>query len=213
MDWEALRFAMVDQQIRNRGIRDERVLRAMETIPRHQFVPPEEQLRAYDDAPVSIGLDQTISQPYIVALMTDLLEIEANHRILEVGTGSGYQTALLAMLGQEVFSIELRAALQAEARLRLQAIGLTNVHFAVGNGRLGWSDAAPFDRIMVTAGATDIPNFLVDQLKVGGRMVIPVGPMLEDQSLKVVTKPESSRVEVRETVPVRFVPLVGGSDD
>jgi protein-L-isoaspartate(D-aspartate) O-methyltransferase len=202
---------MVDAQLRSRGIRDPRVLRAMETIPRHEFVPEEERPRAYDDCPLAIGLGQTISQPYIVAYMTELLRVEPGSRVLEVGTGSGYQTAVLAALAGQVYTIDIHAPLIAAARLRLAALGVENVQFALRDGYDGWAEFAPFDRIMVTAGGAFIPPALIDQLAVNGRMVIPVGGFGEDQVLKLIEKRDAFRVDIRDDVPVRFVPLVQSS--
>jgi protein-L-isoaspartate(D-aspartate) O-methyltransferase len=182
----------------------------MEAVPRHQFVPVEEQDRAYDDGPLPIGLGQTISQPYIVGYMTELLQILSEHRILEIGTGSGYQTAILAMLARNVFTIDVHAPLVEAARERLASIGLTNVRFDVRNGYVGWPEFAPFDRILVTAGATELPEPLVGQLSLGGRMVIPVGHTGDDQVLKLIVKNESGNLETTNCIPVRFVPLVKG---
>ena len=203
-----MRRSMVERQVRARGVGNPAVLRAMETTPRHEFVPPDERFRAYDDCPLAIGLGQTISQPYIVAYMTELLEVTSGHRVLEVGTGSGYQTAILAALAREVFTIDIHSSLIEAARARLASIGIENVQFDLRNGHLGWPEAAPFDRIMVTAGGTFIPQALVDELAPGGRMIIPVGPANDDQVLKLVTKQDAFRVDIRDTVPVRFVPLV-----
>lgn len=203
---------MVETQIRARGVRNPDVLRAMEIIPRHQFVPLEEQSRAYDDCPVAIGLGQTISQPYIVAYMTELLDVAPHHRVLEVGTGSGYQTAILASLAREVFTIDIHAPLIETARLRLEILGYSNVQFGLRNGYTGWPEVAPFDRVIVTAGAMFVPQPLVDQLAEGGRMVIPAGPVGGEQILKLIVKPDAFRVDIHDTVPVRFVPLVNGPD-
>lgn len=204
---------MVETQLRSRGILDPGVLKAMQTIPRHEFVPPEERLRAYDDCPLAIGLAQTISQPYIVGFMTELLQVNSDQRVLEVGTGSGYQTAILAMLAGEVFTIDIHAPLVHAARARLASIGITNVQFDVRNGHLGWPEFAPFDRIMVTAGANFIPQPLVEQLVVSGRMVIPVGMTGGDQVLKLVVKHDPARVDITDTIPVRFVPLLKAPEE
>lgn len=203
---------MVEMQLRRRGIRNPEVLRAMESIPRHEFVPPAERARAYDDCPISIGLGQTISQPFIVGYMTELLDISPQHRVLEVGTGSGYQTAILAALAREVFTIDIHGTLIELARARLEALGHDNIHFELRNGHEGWFEEAPFDRIMVTAGATHVPQALVDQLREGGRIVIPTGPPAGDQILQLVVKRDAFRVDIRDTVPVRFVPLVNARD-
>ena len=199
---------MVDKQLRARGIHNVDVLRAMTWVPRHAFVPSEEEPNAYKDSPLEIGHGQTISQPYIVAFMTELLEVDCNHKVLEVGTGSGYQTAILASLAREVFTIELHTELQRQAIQRLRLLGFTNIEFLVRDGHFGWPEVAPFDRIVVTAAATSIPEALVDQIAPAGRMVIPVGPQVDDQILKLITKQNAFAVDIRDTVPVRFVPLV-----
>ena len=207
-DWEALRRMMVDEQVRNRGIRDAGVLNAMTKIPRHEFVPQEERLRAYDDAPLPIGYGQTISQPYIVGFMTELLDLKPDHKVLEVGTGSGYQTAILAEIVREVFTLDVLEPHVESAMQRLARLGYTNVRFRVYNGYFGWPEAAPFDRIMVTAATPRIPDALVEQLKVGCKMVIPVGEARGEQMLKEVVKKEPFRMDIRDVAPVRFVPLV-----
>ena len=191
-------------------VRDPRVLEAVRRTPRHEFVPPEYAAQAYEDHPLPIGHGQTISQPYIVAIMTELVRPQSPHRVLEVGTGSGYQAAVLSPLVQEVFTIEIVEPLGLTARDRLRALGYSNVEVRIGDGYLGWPEKAPFDGIIVTAGALEIPMPLVEQLKTGGRMVIPVGPHWETQILKVVTKgargPRDFRVE--DIMSVVFVPLV-----
>src|SRR5438034_3435804 len=206
--WEVLRRGMVDTQLRARGIHDPRVLRAMETIPRHEFVPPEERFRAYDDSPLAIGFGQTISQPYVVGYMTELLEVTPDHKVLEVGTGSGYQTAILAKLAGEVFTIDIHPPLIERAAAHLEAMGVGNVHFDLRNGYEGWPEFTPFDRIMVTAGAAFIPQSLVDQLALNGRLAIPVGVGGAEQVLKLVVKQDAFRVDIHDMIPVRFVPLV-----
>jgi protein-L-isoaspartate(D-aspartate) O-methyltransferase len=208
MAWEVLRQKMVEEQIRMRGVRDPAVLRAMQEVPRQEFVPLDELTRAYDDCPLPIGFGQTISQPYIVGLMTELLAVTAEHKVLEVGTGSGYQTAILAALAREVFTIDIHEELVQAAWGRLRRLGTDNVHFAVRNGHLGWIEAAPFDRIIVTAGAVSVPQPLVEQLVVGGRMVIPVGSSQGDQVLRLLVKTDSFHMDIRDSVPVRFVPLI-----
>jgi protein-L-isoaspartate(D-aspartate) O-methyltransferase len=210
-NFRSLRMEMVERQIRHRGVRDERVLRAMEIVPRHLFVPSDETFRAYDDSALAIGFGQTISQPYIVGLMTELLEVLPEHRILEIGTGSGYQTVILSMLAAEVFTIDIKVPLVDLARRRLSDQRVTNVRFDVRDGYSGWPEAAPFDRIMVTAGARWIPDKLIEQLVTEGRMVIPVGLSGEDQILKVVVKAETGGFRVRDIGPVRFVPLLPDS--
>jgi protein-L-isoaspartate(D-aspartate) O-methyltransferase len=212
-EWEALREAMVETQLRGRGIHDSRVLSAMRTVPRHEFVPAQDRFRAYDDNPLPIERGQTISQPYIVGFMPELLQLEAGHRVLEVGTGSGYQTAILATLAREVFTIDIHAPLVDVARARLASSGFTNIRFDLRNGHLGWPEFAPFDRIMVTAGAPFIPQALIEQLGESGRMVIPVGAMGGDQILKLVVKHDSTSIDVTNSVPVRFVPLLNAPDE
>lgn len=191
-------------------VRDPRVLEAMRRTPRHRFVPAAEAPYAYEDHALPIGHGQTISQPYVVAKMTELLEVRPEHRVLEIGTGSGYQAAVLSPLAAEVYTIEIVEALGNEARERLSKLGYRNVAVHIGDGYLGWPEKAPFDRIIVTAGAREIPLPLVEQLKPGGRMVIPVGEAYQPQSLQVVTKgtrgPRDYHVQT--VMPVMFVPLV-----
>jgi protein-L-isoaspartate(D-aspartate) O-methyltransferase len=197
---------MVEQQIRQRGVTDTRVLTAMETIPRDRFVPPDARAQAYDDVPLAIGFNQTISQPYIVAYMTEVLDVRESRRVLEIGTGSGYQTAVLARLAREVWTVEIVPELAAAAARQLADLGLTNVHVRLGDGHSGWPEQAPFDRIMVTAAPDEIPGPLVDQLAVGGRLVIPVGSQGGPQWMTVVERNTSGVVQNR-TIPVQFVPL------
>jgi len=197
---------MVEQQIQQRGVTNTRVLAAMETIPRDRFVPPEVRSQAYDDIPLAIGFNQTISQPYIVAYMTDVLDVHDSHRVLEIGTGSAYQTAILATLAREVWTIEIVPALAAAATERLRALELANVHVRLGDGHGGWPEQAPFDRIMVTAAPDEIPEPLIEQLAVGGRLVIPVGSQGGPQWMMVVEKSSTGVVRNR-TIPVQFVPL------
>ena len=207
IDFDGARSRMVEEQIRARGITDARVLAAMSRVPRHLYVPPEAPLFAYSDRPLAIGLGQTISQPYIVALMTELLEPEADDRLLEVGTGSGYQAAVAAEVVSEVYSIEIIPELARAAAERLERLGVSNVVVRAGDGYLGWPEQAPFDGILVTAGAEHIPQPLVDQLKPGARMIIPVGDLSTYQILKVVEKLAGGDVDIRDVIPVRFVPL------
>ena len=204
--FQAQRNAMVDSQIEARGVRNPRVLEAMRKVPRHLFVPHEDRFQAYRDSPLPIGHGQTISQPYIVALMTELLEPEKEDVVLEIGTGSGYQAAVLAELVKEVYSIEIVAPLGEEARERLKELGYANVHVTVGDGYKGWPEHAPFDGVIVTAAPDHIPQPLVDQLKNGGKLVIPVGEY--HQELQVVTK-KDDKIEITESIPVRFVPMTG----
>jgi protein-L-isoaspartate(D-aspartate) O-methyltransferase len=201
----AARRRMVDDQIRARGIRSEPVLDAMVGVPRHLFVPPDVRSRAYEDTPLPIGHGQTISQPYIVAYMTEALQVAPEHRVLEIGTGSGYQAAVLSGLARQVFSMEILPELAESARQVLASEGYRNVETRTGNGYLGWPERAPFDRIIVTAAPPEIPKALIDQLAVGGRMVIPVGTMF--QEIVVVTRNTRGVTETR-TIPVRFVPMV-----
>jgi protein-L-isoaspartate(D-aspartate) O-methyltransferase len=200
------RREMVESQIRSRGVTDGRVLQAMAEVPRHLFVPPSVRGEAYEDYPLPIGAQQTISQPYIVALMTSLLELGGGERVLEIGTGSGYQAAVLSRIAREVYSIEILEPLSSTARRALDGLGYTNIHLKVGDGWAGWKEAAPFDGILVTAAPEKVPQPLVDQLKIGGKLVIPVGSYFQD--LLVYTKTEKG-LEKRNVIPVRFVPMTG----
>ena len=194
-------------------VRDARVLAAMRAVPRHEFVPAAIRHLAYGDYPLTIGHGQTISQPYIVAKMTELAALKPTDRVLEVGTGSGYQAAVLSPLVKEVYTIEIVEALGLTARERLQRLGYTNVEVRIGDGYAGWPEKAPFDAIIVTAGATHIPPPLVEQLKPGGRMVIPVGEGPYDQELKVLRRGKTPKdIKVESVMPVRFVPLTGGHE-
>lgn len=206
-DWEPLRLAMVREQIRQRGIRSPRVLQAMERVPRHAFLPAELAARAYSDAPLSIGEGQTISQPYMVAAMTEALELEGTERVLEVGSGSGYQAAILAELALEVVTIEARHALAETARRRLAELGYKNVRVESGDGSLGWPDAAPYDAILVAAAAPRVPPPLLAELREGGRMIIPVGKS-DHQILMRIRKRGGLALEER-LFPCQFVPLRG----
>ncbi len=203
--YAARRLAMVGRQIEARGIRDPRVLHAMRTVPRHRFVPEALLDSAYDDSPLPIGLGQTISQPYIVAYMTEALRVDPTHRVLEIGTGSGYQAAVLAGLAKEVFTIEIVPELGERARQSLAALGYANVHVRIGDGYGGWPDQAPFDRIMVTAAPEQVPQPLIEQLAVGGRLIAPVGRF--EQWIRILTRTPDRLLEDT-TIPVRFVPLV-----
>ena len=198
---------MVESQLRNRGIRDERVLDAMLQVPRHEFVPKEYRDKAYADHPIPIAENQTISQPFIIAVSLQALGLSGSERVLEVGTGSGYQTCLLAVLAREVFSIERHAVLAHDAEATLRKLGFVNVNIVVGDGSNGLPQFAPFDGIVVAAAAPNIPRSLLDQLADGGRMVIPVGPPYA-QELQLVRKQNGdAKVEVLEGC--RFVPLIG----
>ncbi|QOJ13392.1 MAG: protein-L-isoaspartate(D-aspartate) O-methyltransferase [Planctomycetia bacterium] len=203
----ARRAEMVRSQLAARGIRDARVLAAMGEIPRERFVLPELIDAAYDDCALAIDCNQTISQPYIVAAMTELLRPLPTHRVLEVGAGSGYQTAVLARLVSHVYAIEWHAPLVEQAARRLTELNVQNVTFRCGDGTLGWPDQAPFDGILVAAGGPVVPDALRDQLAPGGRLVIPVGP-LQDQALVVITRTECG-FETQEAMKCRFVKLVG----
>jgi len=207
--YEARRSDMVKRQIEARGVTETRVLDAMRKVPRHRFVRPEDVSRAYVDSPLPIGHNQTISQPYIVALMTSLLEPEPDDVVLEIGTGSGYQAAVLAELVKQVYSIEIVRPLGEEAAERLKDLGYANVEVKIGDGYQGWSEHAPFDKIIVTAAPDHIPQPLVEQLKDGGKMVIPVGDY--HQELQVITK-KGDRIEITSSIPVRFVPMTGEAE-
>lgn len=203
-----LRRDMVEKQIRARGVKDERVLRAMSSVPRHLFVPPSVRKQAYNDYPLSIGYGQTISQPYIVAYMTEALILSGDEKVLEIGTGSGYQAAVLSECAGSVFTIEIVEPLCESARRRLQELGYNNCSVRCGDGYAGWPEAAPFDAIIVTAAPKKTPQTLVDQLAPGGRMILPVGAYY--QYLKIIVKDEQGRVSEKTTMPVRFVPMTGG---
>lgn len=205
----ARRARMVEEQLVTRDIRDPRVLAAMGRVERHRFVPPGHLGNAYGDFPVPIGSDQTLSQPYIVALMTEALALEGHERVLDVGTGSGYQTAILAELAREVFTIEVLPELADRARATIAELGYDNVSFRVGDGREGWPEEAPFDGILVAAAPLAVPPKLVDQLADFGRLVLPVGPSSE-QELELYTRDpaEPSGLRVERLGPVRFVPLI-----
>jgi protein-L-isoaspartate(D-aspartate) O-methyltransferase len=200
---------MVEHHIRARGIRDKAVLQAMLTVPRHRFVEPSLAHLAYADCPLPIGYDQTISQPYIVAYMTEAAKISSEDRVLEIGTGCGYQTAVLGKLAKEVYTIEIIPKLAELAHRNLKALGYTNVHVKTIDGYRGWAEYAPYDAILVTAAPDHIPQPLIDQLAMNGRMVIPVGKRYQD--IVVLTKKPEGVIEER-TIPVRFVPLVKGDN-
>jgi len=206
--FDMLRHKMVEEQLKPRNIRSDAVLDAMHNVPRHLFVPEDMQRYAYHDSPLPIGLDQTISQPYIVAFMTEQLQPVRGMKILEVGTGSGYQAAVLAYLGCDVYTIELLEEHAARAKKILAALDFTNVIVKHGNGYSGWPEAA-FDAIIVTAAPATIPEKLLEQLKEGGKMIIPVGDVNAVQSLKCVTRKDTKIIE-HDLLPVRFVPMVNG---
>lgn len=206
-DFERRRLAMVLDQIEGRGISDTAVLGAMKRVERHRFVPRELVDLAYTDQPLPIGLEQTISQPYIVGLMTDLLSLKSGDKVLEIGTGSGYQAAVLAEIVDSVWTIEILEALASSAQERLRTFGYTNVSVRCGDGYAGWREHGPFDGIIVTAAAEEIPGPLVEQLKEGGRMVIPIGAAFSIQNLFLVEK-RDGKVVKKNIAAVRFVPLV-----
>lgn len=205
--WEARRERMVRDQIEGRGIRERATLQAMREVPRHVFVPAGLRRRAYDDSPLPIGHGQTISQPYIVAFMTETARLRPNSRVLEIGTGSGYQAAVLAAVTDQVFTIEIVPELAEGARRALEEAGFDQVQVRTGDGYHGWPEEAPFDVIVVTAAAEAIPPPLLAQLADDGRMIIPVGPRFGAQNLVLVTK-QDGRVRTRTLLPVRFVPFV-----
>jgi protein-L-isoaspartate(D-aspartate) O-methyltransferase len=210
-DFGEERAQMVQTQMvqRSPSIRDSEVLEAMRQVPRHLFVPWSLRLMAYEDHPLPIGHGQTISQPYIVALMTEALQLKTNSKVLEIGTGSGYQAAVLSELTPQVFTIEIITPLADEARERLQKLGYRTVKVRGADGYFGWPEEAPFDGIIVTCAAGHIPPPLIAQLRQGGRMVIPVGGFYEVQRLMVVTKDQDGMVRTKELLPVRFVPMTG----
>jgi protein-L-isoaspartate(D-aspartate) O-methyltransferase len=205
-DFIAMREKMVETQIKARGVRDPRVLSALLKVERHRFVPEEYLNSAYSDQPLPIGEGQTISQPYIVALMTELLELKGDEKVLEIGTGSGYQAAILAELAKEVYTIEIIESLASTAKNRLLESGYQNIKVKAGDGYLGWPEVAPFDAIIITAAPDHIPKPLIEQLKEEGRMVVPVGTYA--QELKKIVK-RSGKIETIDVIPVVFVPMTG----
>lgn len=207
-EYQGSRQQMVKFQMEDRGIKDKRVLQTMETVPRHEFVPPEYIKQAYDDHPLPIGYGQTISQPYIVAAMTELLRLNSDSKVLEIGTGSGYQAAILAELVQEIYSVEIIEQLCQQAKERLARLGYTNVQVLCGDGYYGWKEHAPYDAIIVTCAPDHIPQPLIDQLTDGGRMVIPVGPPGAYQALWLVER-QGQEVKSERVMGVAFVPLTG----
>ena len=207
---ELLRREMVERQLRRRGIRDERVLSAMLSVPRHEFVAPEFAGEAYSDRPLPIGQSQTISQPFMVAAMTEALSLSGAERVLEIGAGSGYQAAVLSRVAQEVVTIERYRTLADTARARLRALGYANITVCAGDGIAGAPDLAPFDRIMVTAAAEEVPEALLAQLAEAGKMVLPVGPRHDAQYLVKLTKQPGGGLTREELIAVRFVPLLPG---
>ncbi len=198
---------MVQNQLVSRGIKDSRVLDAMRRVPRHLFVENSAQENAYDDMALPLSMGQTISQPYMVAIMTELLDLQGDEKVLEIGTGSGYQAAILAELSKEVFTIERISLLAEDAKQRLHSLNYDNVHVKVGDGTLGWPDASPFDRIIITAAAPKIPDPLMEQLATGGILVIPVGSRYSQQLLRIRKSAEGMIQEYH--TPCVFVPLIG----
>lgn len=205
--YDAARETMVREQIAARGIRDPRVIESMRQVPRHLFVPPADRERAYIDAPVPIGEGQTISQPYIVALMTELVRPQSADRVLEIGTGSGYQAAVLSGLVRHVYTIELEETLARRAEAVLREKKYDNITVRVGDGYVGWPEHAPFDIIIVTAAPEQVPQPLIDQLKPGGRLIVPVGPRFTVQQLQLIEKDASGAIRTKNVSPVMFVPM------
>jgi protein-L-isoaspartate(D-aspartate) O-methyltransferase len=208
MDYSVARRRMVEQQIVARGITDQRLLDALLTVPRHLFVEAGLQSHAYTDASLPIGEKQTISQPFMVASMTAALELQGNERILEIGTGSGYQTAILSCLVKRVYSVERIGVLAAQARRVLDRLQMSNINIKIGDGTIGWKDQAPFDGILVAAGSPDVPPEYLEQLDYGGRLVMPVGDQTE-QTLIRMTRHEDGQIEREHLMGCRFVPLIG----
>ena len=206
IDHKQLRENMIKEQLLARDISDPATLKAMRNVPRHEFVPADMQPYAYSDNPLPIGMKQTISQPYIVAYMTQVLKLKEHDGVLEVGTGSGYQAAILGQIVDTVYTIEIVEALAFTAKNRLSALGYNNIEVRTGDGYLGWPEKGPFDAIMVTAGAEEVPEPLLKQLKEGGRMIIPVGPHNGIRQLLLMTK-KSGKIKTKEVMSVRFVPL------
>jgi protein-L-isoaspartate(D-aspartate) O-methyltransferase len=208
MDYSIARRRMVEKHIKARGVTQEAVIQAMEQVPRHLFVEEALQSQAYSDYALPIGEKQTISQPYIVAVMTAALELKPSDRVLEIGTGSGYQAAVLSRLVSQVYSVERIVSLARRARRILDSINCSNVHIQVADGTTGWGDQAPFDAIIVTAAAPSVPQFYLDQLSVGGRLVIPVGNE-KSQVLKIIKRTDTQGFIEEDVLGCRFVPLIG----
>ncbi len=205
LEWEKERIKMVREQIEKRGIKKEKVLKAMEKVPRHFFVPEEYRIHSYEDHPLPIGEEQTISQPFIVAYMTELLELNKDCRVLEIGTGSGYQSAILAELAKEVYTVELIESLSLKAREVLYSLGYKNIKFLVGDGTYGWKEYSPYDRIIVTAASPRVPSALIEQLQDDGILVIPVGTYSQEI---VRIRKKGEKIDEEILIPVRFVPLI-----
>jgi len=207
-NFDHLRKLMIKNQLQSRGIRDDAVLEVMRSVERHNFVPENYRDRAYSDGPLPIGHGQTISQPYIVAFMTEQLQVSSQHKTLEIGTGSGYQAAILGELAKHVFTIEIIPELAEGAKNILNHLSYKNITVRAGDGYKGWPEEAPFERIMVTAAPTEIPQTLIDQLAPGGRMILPVGAQFLVQYLWVIEKDDQGTVTKEKILPVRFVPMV-----
>jgi|TARA_B100002003_G_C14104473_1_gene531249 protein-L-isoaspartate(D-aspartate) O-methyltransferase len=207
-NFDRLRKLMIKNQLQSRGIRDDAVLEVMRSVERHNFVPENYRDRAYSDGPLPIGHGQTISQPYIVAFMTEQLQVSSQHKVLEIGTGSGYQAAILGELAKHVFTIEIIPELAEGAKNILNHLSYKNITVRAGDGYKGWPEEAPFERIMVTAAPTEIPQTLIDQLAPGGRMILPVGAQFLVQYLWVIEKDDQGTVTKEKILPVRFVPMV-----
>lgn len=201
---------LLTRHLIGKEVLDDRVMEAMKQVPRHEFLPMDYRFLAYENGPAPIGSGQTISQPYIVALMSDLLNTRPNDTVLEIGTGSGYQSAVLSTLVEQVYSLEIIEELSAKARRRLKRLGYNNVTVRTGDGHFGWPEHAPYDGIIVTAAATEIPHPLIDQLRVGARLVVPVGLPYSYQELMVLEKKANGKIESRKILGVSFVPLTGG---
>lgn len=207
---DGLRHAMVQQQVKQRGITKPEVLAAMEQVPRHLFVPDSLRADAYSDRPLVLGPGRSVYQPYVVALMTSLLELKKGDRVLEIGTGSGYHAAVLSRIAREVYSVEIVETVASQASKRLTVLGYHNVAIRVGDGYRGWPEHAPFDAILLSAGTPHVPKLLIDQLRVGGKMVVPVGGFFQD--LLVITKAKDG-IEKRTVIPVRLSPMTGKVQD
>jgi protein-L-isoaspartate(D-aspartate) O-methyltransferase len=203
------RNRLVSRWIERQGVRDPNVLTAIRTVPRHEFVRPGDSRRAYADHPIPIGLGQTISQPYIVAYMTEALKLQPDHKVLEVGTGSGYQAAVCAEIAQQVHTIEIIEALAKSAKERLKKLGYPNVSVKAADGYFGWPEHGPFDAIIVTAAAGLVPPPLIEQLKPNGKMILPLGSPYGSQTLVLITKDDKGEVRSKAVLPVRFVPMTG----
>lgn len=207
-DYKKERERMLEAQLKARGIKDEKVLKAMRKVPRHLFVPDNMKVHAYNDEPLLIGEGQTISQPYIVAYMTEVLSLKKNERVLEIGTGSGYQAAILAEIVDKLYTVEVVSSLSHKAQEVLSKLGYRNIDFKISDGNFGWKENAPFDAIIVTAAPSQIPKSLLEQLKNNGNMVVPVG--ITFQELVLVTR-EKKKFKKKKLIPVRFVPLVSAN--